>query len=106
MREPDLSCLDLDHAGAFGRGKGIVCGEIQRGCGCDKVRRVLRGHRRNQEGGARTDRKDVDPRPEQILEVPRDREGGSRTHRVALERPGDLEREERIATRVLVDAPQ
>ena len=53
VREPDLSGVDLDHAGAFGRGKGIVRREIQPRCGGDKVRRGLRGHRRNQEGRAR-----------------------------------------------------
>ena len=53
-----------------------------------------------------TGRKDVDPRAEQLLEVPGDGKGGSRTRPVALERPRDLEREEGIAVRVLVDASQ
>ena len=106
VREPDMSGTDLDDAGPFGRRKGIARSQIQPGCGRDQVRRGLGGRRRDQEGQAACDRKDVDPRAEQLLEVPGDGKGGSRTHPVALERPRDLEREEGIAVRVLVDAAQ
>ena len=78
--------------------------QIQSRCGCDEVRRGLGGRRDDQEGRPRTGGKHVDPRPEQLLQVAGDGQGGSRIPRVALERPRDLEREERIAVRVLLDA--
>ena len=106
VREADVAGSDLDDAGLFGCGEGIVCREIQPGCRRNEVRRRLGRRRDDQEGQRRTGRKDVDPCAEQLLEVPGNGQGGSRTRPVVFEHPRDLEGEEGIAVRVLVDAAQ
>ena len=100
VREPDQSGPGVDDAGALGCGKGMGGSLTRPGCGGDQIRRRLGGCRGDQEGLARVGRKDIDPRPEERLEVSGNGKGRSRPHPPVAERPRDLEREEGIAVRM------